>query len=206
LNIFNTEAGQPMKKTMNITEFAGRIGVIPDTVRRWERMGKIIPNRTHGGHRRYTQEHLQQILGQRAKQKDKRKVIYCRVSSKEQQAEMESQITAMELFALGRGINTETIAEFGDAMSLARPMLIEIILGIIAGEIDRVIVAHKDRLGRFGFEFIESIAKAYGCEIITVDNHRLSPHHEVVSDFSAVMDVFSHRIEWLSEFEISKEL
>jgi excisionase family DNA binding protein len=48
--------------SMNITEFAKIIGVIPDTVRRWERSGKITADRTVGGHRRFTDMHVQQAL------------------------------------------------------------------------------------------------------------------------------------------------
>jgi len=184
---------------MNITEFANKLGVIPDTVRRWERLGKIVPNRTHGGHRRYTEEHLQQALGRGSRNRGKRKVIYCRVASETQETDLENQIIAMELFALGRGMVTETISEVGHGMHLAHPKLTAIIHDIIAGEIDTVIVAHKDRLGRFGFELIESIARAYGCEILTVDNHRLSPHHEVVRDFMSVIDVFAKRVDGLSK-------
>ena len=195
-----------MKKQMNITEFSEKIGVIPDTVRRWERSGKITPHRTHGGHRRYTDEHVHLVLGYKSRRFEKRKVIYCRVSSYEQEVEMERQIVAMELFALGSGIITETIAEVGDGMSMARPKLIELIHDIIAGEVDTVIVAHRDRLGRFGYEAIESIAQAYGCKIIAVDNHRLSPRSEVVDDFKSAIDTLSQRIEWLSAIEIPKDL
>jgi DNA-binding transcriptional MerR regulator len=41
---------------MDSAEFANALGVIPDTVRRWERSGKITPERTVGGHRRYSEK------------------------------------------------------------------------------------------------------------------------------------------------------
>jgi len=195
-----------MKNSMSITEFADKIGVIPDTIRRWERSGKIKPNRTSGGHRRYTEEHVWQVLGKDPRRVAKRKVIYCRVSSAEQKADMEHQIVAMESFALGRGIITETITEIGHGISLSRPKLTALIHEIIAGEIDMLIVAHKDRVGRFGFDFVECIAREYGCEIVALDNHRLSPHNEVVSDLKLAIRVFSHRIEDLATFREPEDL
>jgi len=186
-------------KKMSITEFANTLGVIPDTVRRWERSGKISPDRTHGGHRRYTEKDIQQALGITEGKKERRKVIYCRVSSHERMEDLNKQAEAMELFALGRGLITETITEVGCGMNMSRPKLMRLIHDIIAGEVEMVIVAHKDRIGRFGYELLENIAETYGCELIAVNSERHSPHHEVLEDLVTVVDSFSERLEGLRE-------
>jgi len=188
-----------LMKKMSITEFANRLGVIPDTVRRWERSGKISPDRTHGGHRRYTEKDVKQALGISEERKEIRKVIYCRVSSHDRMEDLNKQAEAMELFALGRGLITETITEVGSGMNLARPKLMHLIHDIIAGEVGMVIVAHKDRVGRFGYELLENIAETYGCEIIAVNSERHSPHHEVIEDLVSAVDSFAERLEGLRE-------
>lgn len=186
-------------KKMSITEFANKLGVIPDTVRRWERSGKISPDRTHGGHRRYTEKDIKQALGITEEKKEARKVIYCRVSNQDRTEDLNRQAEAMELFALGRGLITETITEVGCGVNMARPKLMRLIHDIIAGDVDMVIVAHKDRIGRFGYELLESIAEKYGCELITVNSERHSPHHEVLEDLTTVVDTFAERLEGLRE-------
>ncbi|MCL2201103.1 MAG: IS607 family transposase, partial [Oscillospiraceae bacterium] len=165
-------------KKMSITEFAAHLGVIPDTVRRWERMGKIKPERTRGGHRRYTQKDIDDTLGIQTLPKEKRKVIYCRVSNESMQDELHRQIEAMEYYALGRDIEAETITEYGDGINMSRPEFVQLVTDIINGEIDTLIVAHKDRLARFGYELIECIANNYGCEIVVAGCDKLSPHTE----------------------------
>ncbi|MCL2201108.1 MAG: IS607 family transposase [Oscillospiraceae bacterium] len=180
-------------KEMSITEFAETLGVIPDTVRRWEREGEIKPKRTSGGHRRYTQQDVYDILGT-PETIQKRKIIYGRVSAPDMKLELRKQVEAVEYFALGRGIKAETITEYGNGLDMARPELVNIIKGIINGEIDTLLIAHKDRLSRFGYEFIEYIAKQYGCEIIVASGDKLSPPAEVLEDMRAVLERFSQRL------------
>ena len=167
---------------MTITEFAKALGVIPDTVRRWERSGKIKPERTIGGHRRYTEKDVRDALRLKVRYKPKRKIIYCRVSSPNQKDDLRSQVEAMETFALGRGLITETVTEIGGGMNMSRPKFLRLVTDIIDGDVDTVIVAHKDRLARFGFELVDNISKAYGCEILVVNCEKLSPQAEMVED------------------------
>ena len=44
-----------------------------------------------------------------------------------------------------------------------------LISDIISGDVGMVIVAHKDRLARFGFEMVDNLVKEYGCDIIIVN-------------------------------------
>ena len=56
------------KNWLHITDAARFIGVSQDTLRRWERKGKLIPRRTVGGHRRYSRKQLERILNQPMRQ------------------------------------------------------------------------------------------------------------------------------------------
>ena len=63
---------QDEKKWYTISEAAKYLGVSPDTLRRWEKAGKIsAPKRTAGGARRYSKELLDQILGAGKEEKAK---------------------------------------------------------------------------------------------------------------------------------------
>lgn len=199
---FSNYKGMNAMKKMSIREFATEVGVTPDTVRRWERKGKITPVRTSGGHRRYSEKDIKQIK----KGPEKRNIIYCRVSNSTQSEDLKRQVEAMELFALGRGIEAEIITEVGGGMDLSRPKLMEVIYAIIGNEVDSVMVAHKDRLARFGFALIENIAENYGCEIVSASVESLSPQHEVVTDFMSVINDFSHRLDGLNKIRNSKSL
>ena len=189
-----------------ISEFAKRLGVSADTLRRWDREGKLSPQRTMGGQRIYSELDFQKALRVTVDEKPKRAVIYCRVSSPNQKDDLQSQIQAMEMFALGRGIITETITEIGGGMDFSRKKLMQMVTDIICGEIGTVIIAHKDRLARFGFDLVDNIAKQYGCEIIVVNKEELSPQQEMVEDLMSIIHTFSCRLYGLRKYKKAKDL
>jgi len=138
--------------------------------------------------------------------KAKRKVIYCRVSSAGQKDDLKSQVETMEMFALGRGVVAETVAEVGGGMNMSRPKFLQLVTDIINGDVDTVIVAHKDRLARFGFELVDNIAKTYGCEIIVANCERLSPQQEMVEDLMSIIHTFSCRLYGLRKYKKAEDL
>ena len=56
------------------------------------------------------------------------------------------------------------------------------------------VIAHKDRLCRFGFDYFNLMAKENGCEIIIVNQESLSPQQEMVEDLMAIIHTFSCRL------------
>ncbi|MCL2200438.1 MAG: IS607 family transposase [Oscillospiraceae bacterium] len=188
-------------KKMTITEFAETLGVIPDTVRRWERDGKIQPERTRGGHRRYSEKDIENVMESSKYTTNRRAIAYCRVSSEERTAELGKQIEAMEFFALGRGLSVEIISEVGNGLDMTRPKFVSLLSDIVSGEVSTVIVAHKDRLARFGFELIEIMAKRHNCEVVVAGSEKHSPRYELVNDFKAMVSSFSMHVEDLHEHE-----
>ncbi|MFU8855299.1 IS607 family transposase, partial [Micromonospora sp. SL1-18] len=71
-------------------------------------------------------------------------------------------------------------------------------------EVATLVVAHKDRLARFGFDFLEHLAACGGCEIIVANQEALSPRQELVEDLLAIVHTFSYRLDGLRRYE--KEL
>jgi len=70
----------------------------------------------------------------------------------------------------------------------------------MSGHVAEVVVAHKDRLCRFGFELIESIAKKHHCNIVVLDESKLSPQAELVNDLLSIIHVFSCRLYELRKY------
>ena len=189
-----------------IGEFARKLGVHPDTVRKWDKQGKLIAQRSLGDTRYYDDADLQKALRLKIQDKPKRNIIYCRVSSPNQKDDLRSQVEAMELFALGRGLITETVTEIGGGMSFSRKKFMQLVNEIISGEVGTVIVAHKDRLARFGFELVDNLAKTYGCEIIVVNKVELSPQQEMIEDLMSIIHTFSCRLYGLRKYKKAKDV
>jgi predicted site-specific integrase-resolvase len=86
-------------------------------------------------------------------------------------------------------------------MNFKRKKFLSIISGISRGEINHLLVAHKDRLVRFGFELIQYIADENGCIIEVVNQESLSPQQEMVDDLLAIVHTFSCRLYGLRTYK-----
>ena len=54
-----------------------------------------------------------------------------------------------------------------------------------------MVIAHKDRLTRFGFDLVAHLAQAQGAEIVVLNTESLSPEQEMVQDLMTITHCFS---------------
>lgn len=187
---------------MPIREFASKIGVSTQTVRRWEKEGKITPAyRTPSGHRMFTQEQVNQYSNRTIK--DPITIAYSRVSSHSQKDDLTSQKQAIEKWAINNGtILDDHYTDIGSGLSFKRKNLQNIIdLAVIDHQPINLIVAHKDRLSRFGFDLIEHILTITGGSITVINLESLSPQEELVQDIVTILHVFSSRLDGLRKYK-----
>jgi predicted site-specific integrase-resolvase len=184
--------------------FAELVGVSVSTLRRWETEGRIVPERTLGNQRIYTDKHLAMVknLAKEKMVEPTKNVIYCRVSSNSQKEDLMRQVSAMESFCLSQGMAiTEVVAEIGGGLNFKRPKFLNIIKSAIAGEIKFLYVAHKDRLCRFGFELVEQIVEWGGGKIVIANAQSLSPTEELSADLLSIIHCFSSRLYGLRKYK-----
>ena len=67
-----------------------------------------------------------------------------------------------------------------------------------------MIVAHQDRLVRFGFEWFAEFCARHGTELVVMNQETLSPEQEMVNDLLSIVHVFSARLDGLRSYR--KEL
>ena len=185
-----------------VKEFAKLVGKSPSTLRRWEREGKIKPKRSQGNQRYYTDKDLQTALNIESTKQKGKVIVYCRVSSRGQLPELKHQVKAMEEFCLGQGLAVdEWISEVGGGLNFKRKKFLKLMRQIRLGEVETLVIAHKDRLARFAFDFIEEFASWYGCKIIIANSESLSPQKEMVEDLMAIIHTFSCRLYGLRSYK-----
>ena len=141
--------------------------------------------------------------------------IYTRVSTPSQKGDLQTQVEFLKQYASAKGIVIDEIFEdIGSGLDYNRKKWNKLIEDCMLGLIKTVIVAHKDRFIRFGFDWFERFLKSNGVEIIVVNSERTSPEQELVNDLMSIIHVFSHRIYGLRKYkkqiegdeEIAKEL
>ena len=170
-----------------------KYGYHPKTLAEWAKFGKIEFIKSPGGHRRYPESAFEQI-----NTTDNREVIlYARVSTRSQKDDLENQMAF-----LGKHYpNTRLVKDIASGMNWKRKQFLKLMERVAKGEIKTIVVAHKDRLCRFGFEFVEWFCNLNNCEIVVINSTKLSPHEELMADFMAIMHCFSSRLYFLRAYE-----
>lgn len=184
-----------MSKYYSIREFSNILGVSAQTLRNWDKNGKLHPHHTSSnGYRYYSHEQLNQVMN--VKPNLDRKIIgYCRVSSNKQKDDLERQVESMRMYLISKGNPFEIITDIGSGINYKKKGLRELIKLITQNKVDKVVVIYKDRLLRFEFELIEYIASLYNCEIEIVDNTKKSEQQELVEDLVQIITVFSCKLQ-----------
>jgi predicted site-specific integrase-resolvase len=190
-----------MSNTYRINEFAKKLGRSVQTIRRWEVEGKLVAKRLPSGHRYFDDSDVRLILGGGTPPK-RCVIVYCRVSSAGQKDDLASQVSAMESFCLGSGVAVdEWVTEIGGGMNFKRKGFLKIIDRMQQGEVSKILVAHKDRLMRFGFDLFAHIAQESGCEIVIANQESLSPQQEMVEDLMSIVHTFSCRLYGMRKYK-----
>jgi excisionase family DNA binding protein len=187
-----------MEKYYSIGEVSKILGVTPKTLRRWDKSGKLKPDvRTGGGHRRYSEATLRRFLGKPLPlpSGDRRVILYARVSSRAQKDDLSNQMDALKRFCLGAGQPYDDVwTDFGSGLNYRRPKFRRLILEALNGHIEKIVVAHKDRLARFGYDLIEDILAHFWVELVVKKSSEKSEFmQELAEDLIAIVQHFCAR-------------
>jgi predicted site-specific integrase-resolvase len=88
----------------------------------------------------------------------------------------------------------------GEGFNFKRKQFLALMDEIGRREVKTLILAHRDRLTRFGFEWFEHFAKVNGCELMVLNQERLSPEQEMVQDLMTIVHGFSSRLYGLRDY------
>lgn len=176
-----------------INKFAKLLGITPQTLRNWDKSGKLKPVHTSSnGYRYYSEEQLQELKGSN---KEKIVVGYCRVSSNKQKDDLERQVENMKTYLLAQGKPFKIITDIGSGINYNKKGLNLILKEVTENKIEKIVILYKDRLVRFGYELIENICSIYGTKIEIIDNIEKSEEQELVEDLIQIITVFSCKLQ-----------
>lgn len=181
------------------------LGVHQRTLYLWDAKKKIETIRTPGNMRLYNVSKYLELKNidneniENVENDNKKKYIYARVSSLGQKNDLERQIELLKSSYPSHIL----ISDIGSGMNLNRKGLRKIIDESIEGKIDEIVVVHKDRLCRFGYELISDIIKKYSNgKIIIMDNIvEKEPKEELVEDVLQIMNIFVAKMNGMRKYD-----
>lgn len=192
-----------MEITLGSGEAAKRLGVTVKTLQRWEREGRLLPAaRTASNRRRYTEDQLSDFLKLPHDPSQPRRIVaYCRVSSFAQRPDLANQRQVLAQFTAARGLDgVEFVAEVGGGLNFSRKKFVALLDAIGRGEVAMLVLAHRDRLTRFGFDWFAHYAALNRCEVLVLNQEHLSPEQEMAQDLMTIVHCFSSRLYGLRNY------
>ena len=184
-----------MKRLVSIGEAASALGVSITTLRRWEAAGKLVAEHTAGGHRRYDLAKLRPEWFHAVDTANRRTIAYARVSSHDQTEDLERQKQVLELYCARQGWTFEVIADLGSGMNYRKKGLKRLLDDVVEGHIGRLVIAHEDRLLRFGAELVFAICEAKNVEVVILNQGEDTTFEEdLAKDVLEIITVFSARL------------
>ena len=145
-------------RLVRIGEAARLLGSKPDTLRKWEATGELLPARkTRGGTRYYS---VDDLLGLR--NDDAPTIGYARVSSHDQKPDLERQKAALEGYCAAKGWRFEIVSDLGSGLNYRKRGLQRLLEMILRRRMRRLVLLHKDRLLRFGSELVFGLCEHQG--------------------------------------------
>src|SRR5579864_1158403 len=184
-----------------VSQFAKKVGVSVKTLQKWDRIGVLPAPRTVTNRRYYTDEELAHALRLPRVNKERRTIGYCRVSSQAQKPDLLNQRQVLEQWCEQQHIRVdEWIMEVGGGLNFERKHFLRLVDSIIDGQVERVVLAHQDRLARFGYKLLAHLCQQQACELLVLNTETLSPEQELVQDLMTIVHCFSSRLYGLRNY------
>jgi predicted site-specific integrase-resolvase len=189
-----------MDITYSPKEFGKLIGRTTNTLQKWDRQGILKAQRSPTNRRYYTYDQYLQYRGLVA-QEQGLTIVYSRVSSVAQKPDLVNQINALETYCKQQSIKVdEWMSDIGSGLNYKRKQFNRLMEMIELGQVRCLIIAHRDRLVRFGYEYFEAFYQRHHTEMVVINGEHLSPEQELVRDLIAIVTVFSARLHGLRSY------
>ena len=148
--------------TLNITnykpkDFAELLGVSVKTLQRWDREGILKAKRTPTDRRYYTYDQYLQFKGISTKNDQRQVGIYTRVSMRNQKDDLKNQTAFLRQFCNAKGMIVDQCMEaYGSGLDYSHRKWNRLLDEVMEQKIKTIIITHKDRFIRFGYDWFEN--------------------------------------------------
>ena len=176
-------------KPMKLSEVAKRLGITKRTLYNWEKRGKVAFEKI-GSLNYISYADFCELAHIQMEEKEK-VVIYCRVSSTQNKENLETQAKRLTDYCIAKGYQIHAvIKEFGSGINDSRPKLVTLLQ---KGDFTRLVVEHKDRLTRIGFNYLKLFLEKDN-KTIEVVNNAETDKEDLIQDFVSIITSYCAKI------------
>ena len=181
-----------MERLLRPREACQLLSISYSTLLRWIREGKIRVVRTEGGKYRIPYSEIKKYLERR---EETRAVIYARVSSTDPREDLERQVNYLTNYATAKGYKVvEVLKDIASGLNTGRKGLLKLFKLVEGRSVDVVLITYKDKLTRFGFEYLEEFFSTVGVRIEVFGEEPEEATRELVEDLISIITSFAGKI------------
>jgi len=175
-------------------EFCKLVGIKYPTFKQYVREGKIKVIHTSMGRIRVPYSEVERYLGIR-QSNETRAVIYARVSD-DQKEDLKRQISYLTEYCIAKGYKVvDVLSDVGSGLNTSRKGLLKLFDYVVNRKVDVVVITYKDRLTRFGFEYLEFFFKQYNVRIEAIlGEEAKDAYQEFVEDLMSIIKSFAGKL------------
>jgi len=174
---------------IKISKVANDLGITKQTLWRWKWNGDINFHKI--GSLNYIDSNTYNNLLGKKEKKIERVVIYCRVSSSVNKTNLETQCKRVKQYCIINGYSIhKIIKEYGSGLNDDRKQLIKLLK---EQDFTKLVIEHKDRLSRSGFNYIKTLLEFNNIEIEVINNST-DDEENIIQDFISIITSYCARI------------
>lgn len=193
-------------------DVAKMLGVVPMTIIGYDKKGIMQFERTVTNRRIITKQNFIKYLDSVGLLLDdstnnRYDAIYGRVSTQKQfqRGDLDNQInTILAYVATQNPVNLHIYKDVGSGLNDNRKELIKLINDVQQNKINRLFITYKDRLTRFGFNYLNEICKFHNTTITSISKEVIekSVQEELAEDLCAIIHSFSGKLYGLRKSQL----
>jgi putative resolvase len=128
-------------------------------------------------------------------------MAYARVSGAAQKPDLVNQLKALEAYCAQHALKVDAwMQDIGSSLNYRRRQFNRLMEMVELEQVRRILIAHRDRLVRFGYGYFEAFRERHHTDVVVIDGETLSPEQELVQDLVAILTVFSARLHRLKSY------
>jgi len=183
------------ERLLTSKEFCDLVNIKYPTFTQYVREGKIKVIHTSTGRIRVPYSEVERFLGIR-QGSEIRAIIYARVPSKNQKEELKRQIEDLNQYCIAKGYKViDVLSDVGSGLNTSRKGLMKLFDYVISRKANVVAITYKDRLTRFGFDYLEFFFKQYNVRIEAVlGEEPKDSYQELVEDLMSIVKIFAGKL------------
>jgi len=182
-----------INRIYKISEASAYLGISINSLKTLANNNKINSFKTDGEHRRFREDDLDTYMGVKKEKQERLTVIYARCSTAKQKENLERQKDRLRKHAEEKGYKYLMIDEIASGINEKRKGIHKLIKMCFEGKVERILIEYKDRLARFGYEYLDAIFRNLEVIVEIVEIKEKKYEEELAEDIMKILTCYSAR-------------